>query len=99
MNTMSPAEQRLYATLQALVADPQRLLEALRHAGLELVDRRANEMVCRWVSVLERPVPPEADTIIRTITTTNQAGSFSSTHWLDGLRGPNTAVGPQIVAG
>lgn len=98
MNTTNPAEQRLHAALQPLVPDPQRVLDALRHAGLELVDRRANEMVCRWVSVQERPVPPEADTIIRTITTTNQAGSFSSTHWLDGLRGPSTAVGPQIVA-
>ena len=32
--------------------------------------------------------PPDADTIIRTITTTRGEQSLSSTHWLDGLRGP-----------
>lgn len=64
------------------------MLEVLRGAGLRLADERNDELVCRWVNVLERSVPPDADTIIRTITRTTNGHSSSTTHWLDGLRGP-----------
>ena len=69
-------------------ADAQRMLDVLRNAGLGLANDRDNELVCRWVDVQERAVPPEADTIIRTITTSVDDRSWSTTHWLDGLRGP-----------
>jgi hypothetical protein len=57
----------------------QRALAALDGAGY---------LACRWVDVRERAVPPDADTIIRTISRTIGAHSTSTTHWLDGLRGP-----------
>jgi hypothetical protein len=38
-----------------------------------------------------RAVPPDADTIIRTITRTVDGNSASTTHWLDGLRSPRAA--------
>lgn len=87
MDRYGPKLQRLHAALHGLVSE-QQLGEALHNAGLELLDRTHDEMPCRWVPVREREVPPQADTIIRTITITNPAGSFSSTFWLDGLRGP-----------
>jgi hypothetical protein len=59
----------------------------LRAAGLQLIDTRA-ELACRWVDVRERPVPPEADTIIRTLTRTIGEQSWSATYWLEGLRAP-----------
>jgi len=70
--------------------DAERALAALKQAGLHLADPQQDEFVCRWVNVLERAVPSEADTIIRTITKTNNGISTSSTHWLDGLREPRT---------
>lgn len=89
MNDYSAGEWRAYQALQrAQVADPDLLIALLRAAGVGLADRAANEMVCRWVSVAERAVPPQADTIIRTITRTLGERSDSTTHWLDGLRGP-----------
>ncbi|MDR3418862.1 MAG: hypothetical protein P4L83_22030 [Nevskia sp.] len=63
-------------------------LRALRAAGLQLVDTRAGGLACRWVNVLERPVPPEADTIIRTLTNTIGERSWSATYWLEGLKAP-----------
>ncbi|HEX4476785.1 MAG TPA: hypothetical protein VH142_16970 [Polyangiaceae bacterium] len=63
-------------------------LGALRAAGIYLASDERDEMVCRWVNVAERAVPREADTIIRTITRTLDGVSTSTTHWLDGLRGP-----------
>lgn len=59
----------------------------LRNAGLQLIDTRA-ELACRWVDVRERPVPAEADTIIRTLTRTIGEQSWSATYWLEGLRAP-----------
>ncbi len=89
MHDYSAGEWRAYQALQrAQVADPDLLIALLRAAGVGLADRAANEMVCRWVSVAERAVPPQADTIIRTITRTLGDRTDVSTHWLDGLRGP-----------
>lgn len=85
------AEQRALQALTTLgrsFEDATRVLEALQNAGLKLADEQRNELVCRWVNVNERAVPPEADTIIRTITRTSDGLSTSSTHWLDGLRSP-----------
>ena len=66
----------------------QSLLQALDAAGISLSDERNEELAVRWVNVVERAVPPEADTIIRTITRTVGDRSTTTTHWLDGLRGP-----------
>ncbi len=63
------------------------LLLRLRQAGLRLVDTR-NELACHWVDVREQAVPPEADTIIRTLTRTIGEQSWSATFWLEGLRAP-----------
>lgn len=68
--------------------DARRTLALLADAGIALSDERHNELVTRWVDVLVRPVPSEADTIIRTITRTVDGVSHSTTHWLDGLRSP-----------
>jgi hypothetical protein len=68
------------------------VLAALRDAGIRLADERNNELAVRWVDVLERAVPPDADTIIRTITRTIDGHSTSTTHWLDGLRAPRSGV-------
>ena len=65
----------------------ERTLLELRAAGLQLLDTRS-ELACRWVDVRERPVPPEADTIIRTLTRTIGEQSWSATYWLEGLRAP-----------
>jgi hypothetical protein len=65
------------------------VIDVLRSAGLRVADEQRDELVCRWVNVLERPVPPEADTIIRTITRTVNGQSSSTTHWLEGLRSPH----------
>lgn len=61
---------------------------ALAGAGIQLADGSANELLVRWIDVRQVPVPPDADTIIRTITRTVGSHSTSSTHWLGGLRGP-----------
>jgi len=81
--------------IDALVArgasteDAARTLETLRAAGLSLADDARDELVVRWVDTTLRPVPPEADTIIRTITRTVDGQSSSATHWLEGLRSPH----------
>jgi hypothetical protein len=64
------------------------LVHALHASGLEVADAAHDELVTRWVNVNERAVPPDADTIIRTITRTSGERTDTSTHWLDGLRGP-----------
>jgi hypothetical protein len=63
------------------------MLLQLREAGLRLVDTHS-ELACRWVDVRVRAVPPEADTIIRTLTRTVGEQSWSATFWLEGLRAP-----------
>jgi hypothetical protein len=68
--------------------DAHAVVGALASAGITLADAREDELVCRWVDVLVRPVPPEADTIIRTITRTVDGVTTTSTHWLEGLRSP-----------
>lgn len=78
----------LDALQRAGAVDPQGVIAVLRAAGVDCADRARQEMICRWVPVTERAVPPEADTIIRTITRTLGSYSETSTHWLDGLRGP-----------
>lgn len=89
MHDYSAGEWRAFEALQrAGAADPQGVIELLRAAGVDCADRARREMVCRWVPVPERAVPPEADTIIRTITRTSGSHSETSTYWLDGLRGP-----------
>jgi hypothetical protein len=90
-SSRSSTEERALSTLIAHGTDPsfaRSMLDALRAAGLSIADERRNELVCRWVDVQERPVPPEADTIIRTITRTVNQESKSWTHWLDGLKNP-----------
>ena len=71
--------------------DVRRLLAVLDDAGITLADDRLDELVCRWIDVGARPVPPEADTIIRTITRTIDGISRTTTHWLEGLRSPREA--------
>lgn len=86
----TPAEARALTAMYDRGEDAQgleRMLLQLREAGLRLVDARA-ELACRWVDVRERPVPPEADTIIRTLTRTVGGQSWSATYWLEGLRAP-----------
>jgi hypothetical protein len=63
-------------------------LSALERAELRFADGKAGEFVCRWVDVRSRVVPPEADTIIRTVTRTTNDASLSNTHWLEGLQAP-----------
>jgi hypothetical protein len=92
MKSSFEAERRAAQVIVDRGGDPNTvkwMLEVLRQAGFQLADERSNELVCRWVDVTERAVPPEADTIIRTITRTTNQQSSSTTHWLDGLRGPH----------
>ena len=91
MSPSTNAEERAIDILVNAGADRgtvRRWMDLLRSAGLGLADDRNGELICRWVNVVERPVPPDADTIIRTITRTTDGHSTSTTHWLDGLRGP-----------
>jgi hypothetical protein len=83
-------EQRAADVLHqaGIPVDAGKVIDVLSQAGIALADATRLEMVCRWVSVDERPVPPDADTIIRTITTTSGNSSWSTTHWLEGLRSP-----------
>jgi hypothetical protein len=83
--------ERALATLYGVGLDRESAaaaLSALERAELRLADARAGEFVCRWVDVRLRVVPPEADTIIRTVTRTTNDASLSNTHWLDGLEPP-----------
>jgi hypothetical protein len=88
-----PSQRALEAFAAAGIHPNQarRLLDDLGRAGFALADASEDEMVCRWVNVETQPVPPEADTIIRTITTTLGDRSWSTTHWLHGLRGPRSS--------
>jgi hypothetical protein len=88
MSSYNPTEERALQALYGARLDGASIIAALRSAGLRLADDRNDELVVRWVNVLERAVPPEADTIIRTITRTHDGQSTSTTHWLDGLRSP-----------
>jgi hypothetical protein len=88
MSSYNSTEERALRVLAGARLDGAWVIDTLRAAGLRLADAENNELVCRWVNVLERAVPPEADTIIRTITRTIDGQSTSSTHWLDGLRSP-----------
>jgi hypothetical protein len=86
----TPAEARALRLMVDAGGDAaglEALLLQLRQAGLRLVDTH-HELACRWVDVRERAVPPEADTIIRTLTRTVGAQSWSATFWLDGLHAP-----------
>jgi hypothetical protein len=74
--------------------EAQRLLNVLSGAGISLGVAVDDELVVRWVNVQAQAVPPDADTIIRTITTTSGDQSLSTTHWLQGLRGPRNI--PQL---
>lgn len=92
MRNWSDNERRALALLAGRGAELQmaeRMLSLLQDAGLRLADQQRDELVCRWVPVAERAVPPEADTIIRTITRTVDGHSESYTFWLDGLRAPH----------
>lgn len=89
--TSPETAQRAYSALidaGVQAGEAQRVLAALSAAGIRLTDETQDELVVRWIDVQAQPVPPDADTIIRTITTTRSEGSWSSTHWLAGLRGP-----------
>ena len=91
MPTTADTEERAVQAIAARGGDVGTalfMLEVLRNAGLRVADEQRGELVVRWVNVNERSVPPEADTIIRTITRTLGEQSTSTTHWLDGLRGP-----------
>jgi hypothetical protein len=92
--TRSQTWQRALGALTATGVDAgqaQHVLNTLASAGLSLVDDQDDELACRWVDVQQRAVPPEADTIIRTITTTVGERTWSTTHWLEGLRAPRSA--------
>ncbi|MET0343559.1 MAG: hypothetical protein ABW252_21285 [Polyangiales bacterium] len=69
-------------------SEARAVVGALAQAGISLADDHADELVCRWVDVVVRPVPADADTIIRTITKTVDGVSYTTTHWLEGLRSP-----------
>jgi hypothetical protein len=91
MHNWGDNEQRALALIVGQGADRQMaewMLSLLHDAGLRLADLQRDELVCRWVPVGERAVPPEADTIIRTITRSFEGRSESYTFWLDGLRAP-----------
>ncbi len=93
--TAPATEQQALAAILAAggnANDARWTLEVLRNAGITLADERADELVVRWVDVQVVPTPPEADTIIRTITRTIDGNSSSTTHWLDGLRAPRAAL-------
>jgi len=86
------ANERVLQALQAAGLSPDQanaVLGVVLSTGISLQERPVNqEMSCRWVPTDERPVPPDADTIIRTITTTRNGLSVSETFWLDGLQPP-----------
>lgn len=92
--TTPPTDQQALAAIMAAggnANDARWTLDVLRNAGFSLADERADELVVRWVDVQVRPTPPEADTIIRTITRTIDGVSSSTTHWLEGLHSPRAA--------
>lgn len=72
------------------------ILSTLNDSGFELADRTQGEFVCRWIDALVRPVPPDADTIIRTITRTAGERSTSNTHWLEGILPPPGPPDPTV---
>jgi hypothetical protein len=91
--THEDTEQQALAAIGAAggnTQDASWMLGILKSAGISLASERHNELVGRWIDVLARPVPPEADTIIRTITITTDGVARSTTHWLEGLKSPRT---------
>jgi hypothetical protein len=64
------------------------VLDLLERGGVDLADKEHGQFVVRWVNVNERALPPEADTIIRTVTLTRADYSVAATHWLDGIVPP-----------
>ncbi len=89
MQNYSAGEWLAYQALQnAGVPDPDLLIAFLHAADVGLADRKAGQMVCRWVPVSDRAVPPEADTLIRTITRTHGEQAWVTSYWLEGLRSP-----------
>lgn len=91
----TPTELRALDLIQqhgASSTQAQWLLQNLRDAGIRLADLAQDELVCRWVPVSERAVPAEADTIIRTITTTRGNAVDQQSFWLDGLHPPRLAA-------
>ena len=77
--------------------EARRMLNSLISAGFGVAQGARDELVCRWVDVADRAVPPDADTIIRTITRTHGTQASSTTHWLEGLRAPLIADAPLTV--
>lgn len=93
----TPSELSAIALMQqhgASSTQAQWLMQNLRDSGMRLANQQVDELVVRWVPISERAVPADADTIIRTITTTTNGVSRVQTFWLDGLRGPQLGVPP-----
>lgn len=91
--TRQDTEQQALAAIGAAggnTRDAEWMLGVLKTAGISLASDHHNELVGRWIDVLVRPVPPDADTIIRTITITTDGVPRTTTHWLEGLRSPRT---------
>jgi hypothetical protein len=89
--TQPDTVQQALAAVSAAGGDVEQarwLLEVLERAGISLASQQHDELVGRWIDVRVRAVPPEADTIIRTITKTVNGQASSSTHWLEGLGPP-----------
>jgi hypothetical protein len=88
---MTSKRQRALALLTQSGFDPgsaDSLLSQLERAGLVLADATQGEFICRWIDIAERPVPADADTIVRTVTRTHDERSVSRTHWLEGIEPP-----------
>jgi hypothetical protein len=86
-------EARASSIIATSGVDPlafSRALDLLRAAGIQLIDTQRGEFKVKWIDVQDRAVPPDADTIIRTITTTVEGVSTSTTHWLEGIQPPPT---------
>ena len=88
---MNDVRWRVFELLTQRGFDPgtaETMLSLFDGAGIVLGERRRGEFVCRWVNVLERSVPPDADTIIRTVTLSSGDRTSSATHWLEGIEAP-----------
>jgi hypothetical protein len=88
---MSESRQRAFELLVVSGFTPssaEAALAALERGGPRFADATRAKFVCRWVDVAQQPVPPTADTIIRTVTRTTAERSVSRTHWLEGIVEP-----------
>jgi len=88
---MTPTQERALTLLCEGGFDPNTahtILDLLDRARVRFADATRGEFVCRWVNVDEQAVPPEADTIIRTVTRSEGQRSATSTHWLTGIEAP-----------